>query len=143
LKFWDSSAIIPLLARERRSPAVEAIAREDGELTAWWWSPVECASAFARLRRDGVITGAQEDQLRRLMSAMSSVWTEIQPTSDVRASAQRLLLKHPLRAADALQLAAALAWAGRDPTGQKFVCLDSRLRKAARDEGFAILPEQE
>jgi prevent-host-death family protein len=62
--------------------------------------------------------------------------------AEVRTLASRLLLNHPLRAADALQLAAALVWAGKAPTGQRFVCLEQRLRDAARKEGFVVVPEK-
>jgi hypothetical protein len=53
--------------------------------------------------------------------------------------AQRLLRVHPLRAADSLQLAAALAIAGDDPAELGFVCLDQRLVEAARKEGLDVL----
>ncbi len=49
---------------------------------------------------------------------------------------------HPLKSADALQLAAALVWAGNTTRDHHFVCLDKRLRKAAGKEGFRILPEE-
>ena len=46
---------------------------------------------------------------------------------------------HPLRAADSLQLAAALASAEEDPSGVGFVCFDIRLNEAASREGFTVL----
>ena len=45
----------------------------------------------------------------------------------------------PLRAADALQLAAAFAAAERRPASLEIVTLDDRLANAARKEGFAVL----
>jgi hypothetical protein len=48
---------------------------------------------------------------------------------------------HPLRAADALQLGAALVWCEEQSHGEVFVCLDARLREAARREGFSLAPE--
>ncbi|MDY7036218.1 MAG: hypothetical protein SV375_08680 [Thermodesulfobacteriota bacterium] len=53
--------------------------------------------------------------------------------------AGRLLCLHPLRAADPFRLAAALIWAEKYPIEHHFVCLDNRLRDAARDEGFTLL----
>ncbi len=47
---------------------------------------------------------------------------------------------HPLRAADAMQLAAALVWTEDATSGAEFVCLDQNLREAALKEGFTILP---
>jgi hypothetical protein len=46
---------------------------------------------------------------------------------------------HPLRAADALQLAAAYIAAERRPSSLELVILDDRLAAAARREGFVLL----
>jgi hypothetical protein len=45
-----------------------------------------------------------------------------------------------MKAADALQLAAALRWAAEQPDGHEFVSLDETLRRAAKVEGFTVLP---
>jgi predicted nucleic acid-binding protein len=141
MKFWDASALIALLVEEPHTRTIVDIARKDGDVAAWWGSSVECFSAFARLRREGVISLQEEDHIRHMISLLSDAWTEIEPTNEIRIIAERMLLVHPLRAADALQLAAALVWSGRSPKGQHFVCLDGRLRAAARNEGFMLLPE--
>jgi predicted nucleic acid-binding protein len=141
MKFWDASAIIPLCLEEPQSKAVREIAEKDGALSAWWGTPVECWSAFARLRREGILTTGEEDQVRDTLSILVETWTEMEPSEEIRDIAGRLLLNHPLRAADSLQLAAALAWAEKSPKGQHFVCLDQRLREAARKEGFTVLPD--
>jgi hypothetical protein len=57
----------------------------------------------------------------------------------LRRLAQRLVRVHPLRAADAFQLAAALVAAEPDPSGVEFVCLDPRLANAASREGFRVV----
>ena len=138
--FWDASAIIPLCIDEPHSKAVKGILKKDGSMAVWWGSIVECHSAFACLRRDKVLKHSEEDQVRHLLSILAGTWTEIVPGEDIRNMASRLLLSHSLRAADSLQLAAALVWAGKTPKGHRFACLDSRLRGAARKEGFALLP---
>lgn len=102
---------------------------------------MECSSAFARLRRDEIITRTGEEQARHALSRLAGEWTEIEPSSEIRDSAARLLLLHPLRAADSLQLAAALAWVRGRAAGQYFVCLDQRLREAAHREGFVLVPQ--
>lgn len=56
----------------------------------------------------------------------------------VKTLARRLLRVHPLRSADALQLAAALVWAGGRPQGRTLLTLDERLALAARREGFDV-----
>lgn len=138
--FWDTSAIIPLCVNEPQSKAVKGILKKDSSMAVWWGSIVECHSAVARLRRDEVLKQSEEDQVRHLLAILANAWTEIDPSGDIRDLASRLLLLHPLRAADSLQLAAAIVWAGKTPRGHLLVCLDNRLRGAARKEGFALMP---
>jgi hypothetical protein len=142
MKFWDASALIPLFIEGPQSPVVKEIAVGDNSIAAWWGSPVECCSAFARLRRESHLNESEEDHIRHMLSLLTESWTEIEPGIEVRDLAERLLLVHPLRAADSLQLAAALIWAGKKPKGCFFVCLDQRLRAAARNEGFIVLPQE-
>jgi len=140
VKFWDSSALIPLCIDEPRTDTMRAILRKGSGLIVWWGTDVECRSAFARLRREGGISGVDETRLRAVLSVLATSWHEIQAVEEVRAIAGEVLLRHPLRAADARQLAAAIAWAERRATGYDFVCLDERLRESARAEGFSVLP---
>jgi predicted nucleic acid-binding protein len=140
MKFWDASAIIPLCLEEPRTPVLRNIVEQDGAVAAWWATPIECFSAFARLRREGIMTRTGEDQARQVLMQLAAQWTEIQPSREIRDRAGRLLLLHPLRAADSLQLAAALTWATDHATEQHFVCLDERLGEAAQHEGFTLLP---
>jgi predicted nucleic acid-binding protein len=141
MKFWDASAILPLCLSEPRSPMIRSILEKDRGIVAWWGTPVECFSAFARLRREKVLDSEGEDRARGFVAELAAVWAEIQPGTLVREGAGRVLRLHPLRAADSLQLAAALVWAKGRPEMLEFVCLDHRLRDAARLEGFRILPE--
>lgn len=142
MRFWDSSAIVPLCIEEPRSEITRLLAHDDGELIFWWGTPVECSSSFSRLRREGIISADDEQQVRRLVDQLTQSGTEVSPSEEVRATARRLLLRHPLRAADSLQLAAALVWATNRPDDLGFVCLDKRLRDAARIEGFTIFPQE-
>jgi predicted nucleic acid-binding protein len=112
---------------------------EDPEVAAWWGTPVECASAAARLRREGVFTTEDEATLLALLLRLRGAWLEILPSSELREEAMRALRVHSLRAGDALQLASAIVWSGRSRFGA-FVTLDERLALAARLEGFEVLP---
>ncbi|HBR17922.1 MAG: hypothetical protein A3G39_05625 [Deltaproteobacteria bacterium RIFCSPLOWO2_12_FULL_43_16] len=140
MMFWDSSAIIPLCIEEPQTKLVQQLIRKDGSIAAWWGSLIECYSAFARLRREGFLKAEEEDHVRDILTILSDAWTEIEPGADIRDIAGRLLMIHSLHAADALQLASALIWAGKRPKGHHFVCLDVKLREAARKEGFALFP---
>jgi len=136
--FWDTSALVPLLVVEPESERALALARRDGALVVWWGSSVECASALARLEREHRLKSAEVDAARDVLSTLRSAWTEVLPSDAVRTHAERLLLRHPLRAADALQLAAALTWAQGSPTSHAFASYDERLRAAARGEDFRL-----
>jgi predicted nucleic acid-binding protein len=140
MKFWDSSAIIPLCLEEPSSKQVKGLAKKDEDLIVWWGTGVECISAMARRRREGGLTRQAERGAGVALSALATEWSEVQPTDSVRNRAVRLLMVHALRAADALQLAAALVWIEEDTSGAEFVCLDQNLRAAAQLEGFVVLP---
>jgi predicted nucleic acid-binding protein len=140
MKFWDASAMISLCLDEPHSVQLRKVIEEDPAMVAWWAAPVECYSAFARLRRENALTSDEETQARQVLEAITTVWTEIEPSRTVREHAGRALLLHPLRAADSLQLAAALVWAKGHAAGHQFICLDHKLREAAKREGFTVIP---
>jgi predicted nucleic acid-binding protein len=140
VKFWDASALVPLCLRESQSPLLRRVAANDGAMVVWWATPIECYSAFARLRRNDTLTRVLEEQARHIVTQLAADWTEIQPSHQVRDAAARALILHSLSAADALQLAAGLLWANGRPAHHDFVCLDQRLRDAAHAEGFQLLP---
>lgn len=139
MRFWDSSAIVPLLVEESSSSAVLAELERDPELIVWWATEVECVSALARLEREGSLDGrAMADALERL-DALARSWQEVQPVERVRRTAVRLLRVHGLRGADALQLAAALAVGEGEPASVQLVSLDDRLAQAAEREGCRVI----
>lgn len=106
----------------------------------WWATRVECVSAISRRVREGSLDPQGEAAARDLLNDLSGSWAEVQPSARLRALAEQVLAAHPLRAADALQLASALIWCGSQPRGRPFVCLDERLRAAASRSGFDVLP---
>lgn len=120
---------------------MDVLVTDDPDMMVWWASPVECASAVHCLRREGVFTPAEAAHLLAGLATALDAANAVEPGDAVCAKALRLLGVHPLRAADALQLAAALLWAREMPGGRGFVCLDERLRTAAILEGFQVLPE--
>lgn len=139
MKFWDSSAVLPLLVSEPSSAAVAAVYSRDAKQIVWCLTEVEAASALSRREREGSevedVAGARA-KLRLLVER----WEEVTSIQHVRARALRLLSTHRLRAADALQLAAALVYCDERTESLTFVCLDDRLADAARKERFPVLP---
>ena len=141
MRFWDSSAILPLIVEERTSDYATHFYEANPELVVWWGASVECASALARLERDGALETRDLTQALQQLQMLQSAWNEVQPLDSVRIAAQRLLRLHPLRAADAFQLGAALVAADHRPQAWEFVCLDTRLAAAAEREGFGIVSD--
>jgi predicted nucleic acid-binding protein len=138
LRYWDSSAIIPLTVTEAGTDAMRVIAEEDPVMCVWWATEVECVSALARLEREGALTDTAMTGALERLDLLAESWNEVQPVAAVRSAARRLLRVHTLRAADALQLAAAVVAAEGQPASLGIVTLDERLAAAARREGFAV-----
>ena len=136
MKFWDSSAVVPLLVPEVMSGSVQRLYEDDPVMAAWWATEIECTSAIARRQRLGQVPEnvATEGFVR--LKALREGWHEVEPGEELRESAKRLLRVHDLRTADALQLAAAVYVAEARPSTLEFVSLDDRLLAAARREGF-------
>jgi uncharacterized protein len=139
VRFWDSSAIVPLLVTEVTSRAVTGTFEADPDVIAWWATHVECVSALARLERDASLPRASMSIALRRLDGLAAAWHEIEPGTSVRQLAVRLLRVHPLRTADAFQLAAAIVAADGQPATLPFVTLDDRLAHAAEREGFPIV----
>lgn len=142
MRFWDTSAIIPLCVNEPNSATVKTALNRDPSIVVWWATRTECASALARQVREGSLTAAGERQARQVLQTLIDSWIEIQPTEVVRETAERSLAIHALRAADAFQLAAALQWCQRQTRDAVLVSFDGRLREAAHREGFTVLPSE-
>ena len=139
MRFWDSSALVSLVIDEARTLGLRAMRDEDPEQSVWYLTEVEIASALARREREGL--GPEPIEAARLdIAKLAGRWRPVTAIEPVRARALRLVRTHALRAADALQLAAALVACGERPDALPFVCLDDRLRDAARREGFPVLP---
>jgi predicted nucleic acid-binding protein len=97
---------------------------------------VEIASALARLVRMEQLDSAGWAEARRLSAALADGWFVVQPSNGLRAKAAELVNRYDLRAADALQLAAALEWCEDFPQGRIFLTADQKLREAALLAGF-------
>lgn len=138
MKFWDASALVPLLVAEPTTRALQTLAVRDPDMLVWWGSRVECVSALARLERDAALDGRQARAAYERLDGLAHGWHEIGPGEIVRETAIRFLRVHPLRAADALQLAAAFVAAENRPSALEVVTLDDRLVEAARKEGFVL-----
>jgi len=139
MRFWDSSAILALLVDEPTRERLMARLEEDNDVLTWWGTPVEIASALAQQERESLLTPDEVSSTLAALHALAASWHEIVPSDSVRRTAERLLRTHSLRAADSLQLSAALIAADHNSSSLEIVCLDERLTIAARREGFTVL----
>jgi predicted nucleic acid-binding protein len=136
--FWDASGIVPLCVHESTSRHAEAKLRQFMPVV-WWASTVEVHSAIARLHRLGRLKDVEKTGALSRLSVLSRGWREILPSDSLRALAVRLLDSYELRAADRLQLSAALIWCQERPARRTFISADQRLSKAAVAAGFSVL----
>jgi uncharacterized protein len=140
VRFWDASALVPIIFDEPSSEHARALAEDGMELLVWWGSPVECVSAIARRERRGELDRGGVEEAVSFLDRLGDGWREIPPSDRIRDTARRLVSVHDLRAADAFQMAAAHAASDGRPASLPFVTLDERLALAASREGFPVLP---
>ncbi len=133
--FWDASALLPLCVRQSITSTAIALYR-NYDAIVWWATPVEIASALARLVRMRQLDSADWTKARKLAKELAQLWYVIQPSVELRAKAIEVLDRFDLRAADSLQLAAALEWCEDIPQGRVFLTADQRLGEAAMLSGF-------
>lgn len=138
MRYWDASAVVPLIADEPGSDLVRAWAREDPDVVTWGLTRVEVASAIERLAREGGLNPSTRREALTELDRLAAAWHEVTDLLAVRARALPILARHALRAADAAQLGAALTVADPDPASLIVVCLDRRLAEAAEREGFSL-----
>lgn len=138
MRFWDTSAVVPLVVRQSASANADGWYAEDPGIAIWTLTTIEITSALWRLRRDEALTeeAARAAELR--VEEIASASYIVADVDSVKALAARILRVHSLRAADALQLGAALIWSGGRPLGKTLYTLDERLALAARREGFTV-----
>jgi predicted nucleic acid-binding protein len=138
VRFWDTSAVVPLLIEEAHSSRVARWLRDDNAMVVWTLTPVEVVSALRRLLRERAlmddVAHTAEIRLNELMDRCNVVVD----VDAVKSLATRLLRLHVLRAADALQLGAALQWTEGHPQGRALLTFDDRLAQAAVREGFVV-----
>jgi predicted nucleic acid-binding protein len=125
VKFWDASAVVPLVALEKETGDCRTLLANDTDIVVWFLTPIEVISALIRRLREKSLKPIEFSRAKEQLTALERAWSEVISVERVRERARRLLETHPLRAADSLQLAA--------------VTLDRRLGGAAEKEGFHVI----
>ena len=139
MKFWDTSALVPLVVEEPASAAIAELAAEDWDIVVWMFTAVELLSAVARLGRTAHGLEDLAAALRQDALAHARRWHQITDVDGVRRRAERLVGVHPISAADAQQLGAALVACSDRPETLDFLTLDRVLARSAQLEGFRVV----
>ena len=139
MRFWDTSALLPLFVAETSTRRAQRWLASDPVVVVWTLTRVELLSALARRRREEPRSARTLAAVRRRVLATWPEWSEVTAVEAVRRHAERLVEGHPLRAADALQVGAALVTADGAPASLGFVTFDERQATAAEREGLQVL----
>jgi predicted nucleic acid-binding protein len=102
-------------------------------------SEVEVASALVRRTREGAFSAQERDRALASLADDLAALIVVELTPEITAVARTLLLRHPLRAGDAVQLASCLYLRREMGEAVPFVAFDDRLVEAARHEGLAVV----
>lgn len=139
MNLFDASALAKRYVREVGSSTVKRLLAQGGAAVSRL-SEAEISSALARRRREGALTAAAYTRaLRALRHDMEQLHVvELSPV--VVAAVHPLLVRHALRAGDALQLACALALREALGSDVTLVVYDRRRHAAGRAEGFEVRP---
>jgi predicted nucleic acid-binding protein len=139
VRFWDTSALVPLFVAERESRAAVRRLREDPDVVVWTLARLEVLAALARRGRDEPGASRALGFVRRHFLDAWERWSEVIAADIVRRHAERIVGNHALRASDALHIGAALVAAEHEPGTLEFVTFDRRQAAAAEREGFRVL----
>ncbi len=138
MNYWDSSALVTLFVEQSQSEKYLKKIKQDAEVLTAWHAVPECVSAFCRLQRENFITEAQLNTLIRHLEEAAENWYIITPGKRLEKLTLRSLRVHPLRAMDAIHLAAACLARNEESPAMGFFTEDARLRTAASKEGFEM-----
>jgi predicted nucleic acid-binding protein len=136
VRFFDASALVKRYLRELHSATVRRLLAT-GPVAISRLSEVEVTSGLARLEREGAITTRMRDRAVAAFAKDLAAWHVVELSSEVATLARVLLLRHPLRSGDVIQLASALRiqQVALEPL-TAFVAYDVRLNAAAGREGL-------
>ena len=140
MKFWDTSALIPLVVEEVATPEARRLLDADRDVLVWMLTSVELLSALGKLGRAAPELSDLLPGIRLDVLDLFKKWPAVTHVEGVRRRAERLVGVHPLTAADAMQLGAALLASGDRPETLDFVTLDRTLGRCAQLEGFRVHP---
>lgn len=139
IRYFDASAIVKRYVREAGSKLVRRLLSTAPPATSRL-SEFEVASAVARRCREGALSIPARDRVLRALAEDVGAFHLMELTEETAGLARALLLRHPLRAGDAIQLASCLVLQQALGSPVPMVAFDSRMRESATSEGLTVLP---
>ncbi len=137
-RYFDASALVKRYVWETGSTTVRRLLASGIPATSRL-SEIEIASGIIRRAREGAFPPARRDRMLAALQRDLPAVAVVEMIPDVTAGARALLLRHPLRSGDAIQLASCL-YLQRELGGPvAFVAFDQRLVNAARAEGLTVV----
>jgi predicted nucleic acid-binding protein len=137
-RYFDASALVKRYVRETGSVTVRRLLAS-GIVATSRLTEVEVASGIARRAREGAFTATHRDGILAALQRDMPAFAIVEVIPDVTADARALLLRHLLRASDAIQLASCLYLQRQLSQPVPLVAFDQRLLDAARAEGVAVV----
>ena len=140
MRFWDSSAVLSLVATGTRTNDMLGLLREDSTMLVWTMTPIECLSAiYASGHKANMPIQSKTAEITKRLKQLQDSWIEVHQVAWVKKRAERLLSVHGMSTAAALQLAAALIACEDRPDELPIVTFDPELARCASREGFQVV----
>jgi len=136
MNYWDASALVNLFVEQAHTQKYLDLHQRDARILTAWHAVPECASAFCRLHREGLLGEKELGDLLARLENQSARWFVISSGKRLEQLTLRALRIHPLRAMDAIHLASACLARGDESAPMGFFTEDGRLETAAGKEGF-------
>jgi predicted nucleic acid-binding protein len=135
--YFDASALVKRYVEEPGSAEVRRLL-EKCLVCASRLSEVEITSALVRRTREGSLLPADRDRVLEALSDDMKSFYVVELIPEIARLARGLLVRHALRANDAIQLASSAHVQQGTLQGVLFVAFDDRLNEAARREGLTL-----
>ena len=139
IHYLDTSALVKRYVRESGTVTVQRLLAS-GTVATSRLSEVEVPSGIVRRAREGAFTAGRRDRMLAALQRDLPALAVVEVIPEIAADARALLLRHPLRASDAIQLASCLYLQRQLAEPVPFVAFDRRLAVAAHAEGLTAIP---
>lgn len=137
--YFDTSALIKRFVSEEGSRVVRQLFSHDGPPATAKITYVEVYSGLRRKFREGHLTKRKYALASRQFEADWPAYLQVELVNDLLTLSRDLILRHPLRAFDAIHLASALNLKNLLNEAITFAAADERLLQAAAAERLQIL----